>query len=419
MIPGQKTDYFLSFMDRDEPLTPAGRLFLQPETSQIINCLIGVKNPIDADAFKAEVKNSVLLKHPRFCSLMVKHSSGREYWRRTEVDVDRHVLVFDKPLSDDPSISDEDSVNDYLADLSVSSPLNTDKPLWEIHLLMAHNCLVFRLHHALGDGISLMSMLLSCCRRADDSSQLPTAGGVGTSSTPRRRRSLWTLMKVVWYTLVYVLEFMLRSLWLKDKKTVVSGGAGVELWPRKLATAKFRLDDMKTIKKATTDATINDVLFGVLSCGFSRYLDIRSPKALGEGLKLTGAAMVNLRPQPGLQDISKLMNNVSGTRWGNKFGMMLLPIYYHKGGSNPLEFLKRAKSMIDKKKLSLEAPCSYKLGHFVMSFFGAKVTFCPTQLNYMFLLLHINLDFWFSWCCSLPAFLITEFFAIQPLLSQT
>lgn len=254
MIPGQKTDYFLSFMDRDEPLTPAGRLFLQPETSQIINCLIGVKNPIDADAFKAEVKNSVLLKHPRFCSLMVKHSSGREYWRRTEVDVDRHVLVFDKPLSDDPSISDEDSVNDYLADLSVSSPLNTDKPLWEFHLLMAHNCLVFRLHHALGDGISLMSMLLSCCRRADDSSQLPTAGRVGTSSTPRRRRSLWTLMKVVWYTLVYVLEFMLRSLWLKDEKSVVSGGAGVELWPRKLATAKFRLDDMKTIKKATTDA---------------------------------------------------------------------------------------------------------------------------------------------------------------------
>ncbi|CAI9769950.1 unnamed protein product [Fraxinus pennsylvanica] len=187
---------------------------------------------------------------------MVKHSSGREYWRRTDVDVDRHVLVFDKPLSDDPSISDQDSVNDYLSDLSVSSPLSTDKPLWEIHLLMAHNCLVFRLHHALGDGISLMSMLLSCCRRADDPSQLPTIGGVGTSSTTRRRWSLWTLMKVVWYTLVYVLEFMLRALWLKDKKTVISGGSGVELWPRKLATAKFRLDDMKIVKKAITDARV-------------------------------------------------------------------------------------------------------------------------------------------------------------------
>ncbi|KAL2477273.1 O-acyltransferase (WSD1-like) family protein [Forsythia ovata] len=370
-------------MERDEPLSPAGRLFLQPETNQIINCLIGVEKPIDVDAIKAVINDSVLLKHPRFCSLMVKDSCGREYWRRTEVDVDRHLIVFDKPLSDEyGSISDEDTVNEYAADLSVSSPLSTDKPLWEIHLLMAHRCIVFRLHHALGDGISLMSMLLSCCRRADDPMQQPTAGGLGTSSTPRRRLGLWTLMKVVWYTLVYVLEFMLRALWLKDKKTVLSGGAGVELWPRKLATARFRLDDMKTVKKAIANATINDVLFGVLSCGVSRYLDIRSPKALGEGLQLTGAAMVNLRPQAGLQDISKLMNNDSGTRWGNKFGMMLLPIYYHKGDSDPIQFLRSAKSMIDKKKLSLEAPCSYKIGDFVMSFFGAKLA---SILNYRIL----------------------------------
>lgn len=59
---------------------------------------------------------------------------------------------------------------------------------------------------------------------------------------------------VIWYTLVYVTEFGLRSLWLKDKKTAISGGAGVELWPRKLATAKFKIDDMKTVKKAIDNA---------------------------------------------------------------------------------------------------------------------------------------------------------------------
>lgn len=67
------------------------------------------------------------------------------------------------------------------------------------------------------------------------------------------------------------------------------------------------------------------------------------------------------------------MSSDLGTRWGNKFGMLLLPVHYHRGGSNPLEFVKRAKAMIDKKKLSLEAPCSYKIGDLVMSFFGAKV----------------------------------------------
>ncbi|PIM99635.1 hypothetical protein CDL12_27870 [Handroanthus impetiginosus] len=366
--------------ERDHPLTPAGRLFLQKQMEQIINAAIAVEHPIDVAAIKSEIENSIMLKHPRFCSLMVSDSCGREHWRKTQVDLNRHVIVRHQPLSDDPSISDEDAVNDFLADLSVSSPLPTDKPLWEIHLLMAHKTMVFRVHHALGDGISLMSMLLSCCRRADDPAQRPTIGGVAAASAPRRRWShVWTLLKVVWFTLVYVLEFGLRVMCLRDKTTAVSGGSGVELWPRRLATARFRLEDMKAVKRAVTGATINDVLFGIISCGLSRYLDIKSPKALPEGLRITGVAMVNLRTQTGLQDLSKLMNGNSGTRWGNKFGMLLLPVYYHSDGSDPIPFLKRSKSMIDKKKLSLEGPFSYNIGYLVMSLFGAKFA---SILNY-------------------------------------
>lgn len=184
---------------------------------------------------------------------------------------------------------------------------------------------------------------------------------------------------MLWYTLVYVLEFGLRGLWARDKTTALSGGEGVELWPRRLATARFRLEDLKTVKTAIEDATINDVLFGIISYGLSRYLDIRSPKDVKEGTQITGVAMVNLRKQSGLQDISKLMNSESGTRWGNKFGMLLLPVFYHRSSSDPLSFVRRAKAMIDKKKLSLEAPLSYKIGNLVMSVFGAKVA---SVLNY-------------------------------------
>lgn len=83
--------------------------------------------------------------------------------------------------------------------------------------------------------------------------------------------------------------------------------------------------------------------------------------------------MVNLRPQAGVHDVSKLIDTKSGTRWGNKFGMFLLPVYYHPQGSNPLQFVKRAKEMTGKKKLSLEASFSYKIGWLIMSIFGAKV----------------------------------------------
>lgn len=195
-------------------------------------------------------------------------------------------------------------------------------------------------------------------------------------------RVLWRMVKMVWFTLVYVAEFVMRGLWVSDKRTAVSGGAGVELWPRKLATARFRIDDMKAVKGAVVDATINDVLFGVISAGLSRYLDIRSSKTLQEGVQITGLAMVNLRPLPGLQELSELMDSKTGTRWGNKFGMILLPLYYHKGGSDPLQYLRTAKTMIDRKKLSLEAYFSYKIGHFVMHLLGVKFA---SWLNYTIL----------------------------------
>lgn len=62
------------------------------------------------------------------------------------------------------------------------------------------------------------------------------------------------LLKVIWFTVVYVAEFVMRGLWVSDGKTVVSGGDGVEMWPRKLVTAKFSVDDMKIVKSVVANA---------------------------------------------------------------------------------------------------------------------------------------------------------------------
>ncbi|QHO09289.1 O-acyltransferase [Arachis hypogaea] len=53
--------------------------------------------------------------------------------------------------------------------------LPQSKPLWEVHIVNsptsdAHGSVIFKLHHALGDGYSLMGALLSCLQRADDPS---------------------------------------------------------------------------------------------------------------------------------------------------------------------------------------------------------------------------------------------------------
>ncbi|KAJ0835035.1 putative O-acyltransferase, WSD1, O-acyltransferase WSD1 [Helianthus annuus] len=329
-------------MEIDEPLSPGGRLFVQPATHQIINSVFGLEQSITLDALRTVISSSLLIKHPRFSSLLVTDNHGREHWRKTEIDINRHIIIRSNPVGEGDN--DEEVVNEYLADLTVSSPLTTDKPLWEVHLLSAHKCLVLRIHHALGDGISLVSLMLTLCRKLDDPEQTPTIGPL-TSSRQKHKNS-----------------------------TAVRGGEGVELWPRKLVTAKFSFEDMKTVKSAVANATINDVLFGVISSGLSKYLDSRSPDSLPEGLQMTGVALVNLRPSPGLQDIKELMKKNAGTAgWGNKVGIVLLPVYYHRNRSDPLQYLKRAKMMMDRKKLSMEAFLSHQIGYFVMKYFGAKV----------------------------------------------
>ncbi|XP_039690401.1 O-acyltransferase WSD1 isoform X2 [Medicago truncatula] len=365
----------------DEPLTPAGRLFLQPEMNQIIHCVIGLKKPIDVDSVKTQIQNSVMLQHPRFTSLMVRDHRGVEHWRPIKIDLDRHIFIINnESVSEDKD--DESAISEYMSDLCTESKLSMDKPLWEMHILRAHKCIIFRIHHSLGDGISLMSMLLAGCRKLQDPNSLPTIS-LPNNNNKSQRRNLWSILIALYFSFIYVIQFILRVLWIRDRKTAITGGEGVDLWPRKIATATFSLEHMKTVKNAVPNATINDVLFAVISSGISRYLDFREPNGLQDGVQLTGLAMVNLRKQPGLQELSNLMKSNSGAKWGNKFGLFLLPIYYHRSNSSdPLEYLKRAKVMIDRKKRSLEAHLSYKIGDLVMSTLGPKFA---SLLNYRIL----------------------------------
>lgn len=57
--------------------------------------------------------------------------------------------------------------------------MDKSKPLWEFHLLKmktshTESVAVARFHHSLGDGMSLMSLLLACTRKTCDLEAFPT-----------------------------------------------------------------------------------------------------------------------------------------------------------------------------------------------------------------------------------------------------
>lgn len=68
-----------------------------------------------------------------------------------------------------------------------------------------------------------------------------------------------------------------------------------------------------------------------------------------------------------------MMKGNRGSRWGNKLGILLLPVNYYKKTLDPLQYVERTKKMLDRKKRTFEAHFSYGIGKLVMSFLGPKV----------------------------------------------
>jgi len=271
----------IHFDDGESLKSPFSRVYLCPKMEQIISCAMGLKYPIDVSVLKKAFSDSVMINHPRFCSLMVRNRAG-EHWRKTHVNIDDHFIIIHPTTTaaatESGHVEDdvEAAVNAYLADMAVSTPLSNDKPLWEVHVLMGLNCIVLRVHHALGDGASLMSMLVACFgKKKDDSvAEKRENGGVKKGHEERKWKEggVWGVVKSVWLTVVYAVKFLGRLLWVKDETSVISGGDGVELWPRKLETVKFQLQDFKFIKEAIPNAVSCMHFFFVFCFFLSKFM---------------------------------------------------------------------------------------------------------------------------------------------------
>ncbi|GLJ12923.1 hypothetical protein SUGI_0200600 [Cryptomeria japonica] len=370
----------------DQPVTPFGRIFRRWDT--VIYSMIFLKNEVDEDVLRAEFTQAILFNY-RFCSVLVKDKKGKEFWQKTEIEIEKHIIVSELSPED---AKDESYPNKFLADLIFKCPLDEQRPLWDVHafrvnLKDARGVFIIRVHHALGDGISLLSFALSRCRRVaepDIPLVLPNPIRFPTDTRVHKFKVfhfiflLWKLILFAWNTFIDVMYFALRIIWLQDSKMPVKGYAGVELWPKKLATAVFTISDMGVVKDAV-NGTINDVLVTVISSGFRRYLEMKCPemerKGLIEKLRLSGLCMVNTRMATGNQELSKLLKGDPTARWGNNMGFILLRLCLKKF-KDPLDSVRLTKAMLERKKTSLEAIFTYAFAALVMKLMGTKAAAC-------------------------------------------
>ncbi|THG15012.1 hypothetical protein TEA_013918 [Camellia sinensis var. sinensis] len=260
--------------DDGQPLSPLAHVFHEPGSNLYVIGIFGSKTKINPEEAKPKLING-LLQHPRFSSLQVfDKESGKLKWKATELNVDDHVVV---PKLDQNMDSPDKFVEDYICNLT-KSDVDKTKPLWDLHILDiktsdSEGVIVYRVHHSIGDGTSLMALLLACSRKVSDPEALPSIPVMKNSSLIKNS-GFWSVLQLVWNTIIGVLLYVATSLFLKDTETPIKASKRVEKNGRRIIVRNVNLDDVKLIKNAM-NVTINDVVLGVSEAGLTKYLNRR------------------------------------------------------------------------------------------------------------------------------------------------
>jgi hypothetical protein len=173
------------------------------------------------------------------------------------VKLEDHVNVPIFPSGLSPTSYDE-YLDDYISRIAMDR-FPQSKPLWEIHIFKyptgnAAGNIIFKLHHALGDGYSLMGALLSCLQRADNPSlPLTFPSHQRSAAESHNIRSVCGTVTQI-SSLIYntISDFgwsILKSSFVEDDQTPIrSADEAVEFRPITISTMRFSLDHIKSIK---------------------------------------------------------------------------------------------------------------------------------------------------------------------------
>ena len=291
-----------------------------------------------------------LLKYERFRQKVVPDAVGANWVADDDFDVQRHVLH--QELHRERGQSEREALQALVGELA-NTPLDPDHPLWQFHLIDGYeggSALVARVHHCIGDGIALISVMLSITDGGIDppkrrQRQLPEAEGDWLSDAVMRPLTDLAAKAIGMYgggvaksmemlsnpqqglagslamarTFAAVLgDVGAMAMMPDDSPTILKGkpiGQKIVAWGEPLP-----LDQVKAIGKAL-NCSINDVLLACVAGAIGAYLRDEGDDPTGKEIR--AMVPVNLRP---IEQAWQL---------GNRFG--LAPLTLPIGIDNPLE----------------------------------------------------------------------------------
>jgi WS/DGAT/MGAT family acyltransferase len=363
-----------------------------PTNLMLVNGVLVLHQPVGRARVRALLEKR-FLPIPRFRQRLAARRRGRPKWEPDPAfDLDRHLIEVELPApGGDAELRDE-------IDRLMAVPLDRSYPLWGFHLLQGYkggSVLLGRFHHAVGDGVALMLLLLSLSDRtpglAEDPADSPftalfchtpegldAAREVASQVMPEGMRLLLVTSEAaersgrLRIAAASALAFARLVLRPPDPPTLFRGPLGV---PKRVAwSAGLPLARVKAVGKALS-GTVNDVLLAAVAGGLRHYLEDRGQRV--RGLHFRAAMPVNVRP---LAEMAEL---------GNRFGLVFLslPVGIADPVARVAEVARRARALrrsaeplVVYRILQLLGRVPLGVQRWVVRLFAAKTTVVMTNM---------------------------------------
>ena len=341
-------------------IDPVDTIWLNMDRSNnlmVIESLMTLAGPVDWPRFLGVLERRVLDRYPVFRQRPVSSRVpfALPHWEDDpDFSLDRHIhrATLAGP-GDDAAL--QDYVNTFL-----STPLERDRPLWEMHLVDGYgegSAVYSRLHHALADGIALTQVLLSMSDAAadDDLVEEEPDNRAGSGWWQSAWQSSWhaagallDLPRLVTpghasdaLTLVGQSAAVAgKLLFTRNPDSPVSGAVGVK--KRAIWGAPYPLDAVVEAGHRT-GTTVNDVLVAALAGAVSAYLRDHH----GDAVDVPTMVPVNVRA----------LDTPLPRELGNRFALVLFLL--PSGLGTPFARLAETKRRMDAIKHSPEAVLTF------------------------------------------------------------
>jgi diacylglycerol O-acyltransferase / wax synthase len=150
----------------------------RPTNPMTILALIVFAAPVALDRLRSAVQER-LLAFERFRCMPVADAAGARWERPGELEIEDHVIAAALPARGGKA-----ELEALVGELA-GAPLNPARPLWSFHLVERYgtgSALIVRIHHAYGDGVALVQVLLGL---ADPAPHLTSRGELRSPGASR------------------------------------------------------------------------------------------------------------------------------------------------------------------------------------------------------------------------------------------